>query len=122
MFLICICPLRLNSWQNVSGFAALSYDRGSLLIWNLKTGIDNWALSPFRLTKTYKHSIRALVSFQITTALRGKWVVSGSDDGAVRFFDPKSGQMIHCLLHGDREFSFLLFLSFVSLLILMPDA
>jgi hypothetical protein len=86
------------------GFATFSYDRRSILVCNLKNGIDSYSLSPFRLTKTFKHSGRIYICLQITTALRGTWVMSGSDDGAIRIFDPVSGQMIHCLRHGDREF------------------
>ena len=95
-----------------SGFAALSYDRGSVLVCNLNDGIDKFALSPFRLTKTFKHPVRDRVPLQITTPLKGAWVVIGSDDGVVRFFDPKSGQVIHCLRHSDCECNFFLLCQF----------
>jgi hypothetical protein len=91
------------STEGYSGFATLSHDNESILVCNLKNGIDIYTICPFRLTKTFKHQIRLHISMQVTMALRGAWVVSGSDDGAVRFFDPKSGQLVHCLRHGDRE-------------------
>ena len=73
------------------------------MVCNLKDGIDIYALSPFRLLKSFKHRIRVNVILQVTMVMKGRWIISGSDDGVVRFFDPNSGQLIHCLHHSDRK-------------------
>lgn len=35
--------------------------------------------------------------------MQGSWVITGSDDGLVRIFGQRSGDIILCLRHGDGE-------------------
>lgn len=90
-----------------SGYATISQDQRSLLISNLVNGIDSYTicgvspgLSP-TWVQSFRHPIRSNVPLQITSAMQGNWVISGSDDGSVRVFDQRSGELLKCLHHGD---------------------
>jgi hypothetical protein len=53
--------------------------------------------------QSFRHPIRTNVPLQITSAMQGNWVISGSDDGSVRVFDQRSGELLKCLRHGDGK-------------------
>ena len=90
-----------------SGYATFSEDQQSILVSNLVTGIDSYAVSgvspgvPPVLQQSFRHSISHNVPLQITSALYGSWVISGSDDGSVRIFDQRSGELLKSLRHAD---------------------
>ena len=79
----------------------------TLLISNLVNGIDSYSitgvspgLSP-KLIQSFRHSIRVNVPLQVTSAMQGNWVISGGDDGSVRIFDQRNGELLKCLRHGE---------------------
>lgn len=79
-------------------------DQGSLLICNLVNGVDSYVLSAdssLRHTQSYRQPIRCNVTLQVASALQGTWVIAGSDDGSVRIFDQRSGELIKSLRHTD---------------------
>ena len=103
-----------------SGYATFSQDQRTLLISNLVNGIDSYAiagvspgLSP-ALVQSFRHPIRTNVPLQVTSAMQGNWVISGSDDGSVRIFDQRSGELLKSLHHSDgmRQFVSSLFYTY----------
>jgi hypothetical protein len=79
----------------------------TLLISNLVNGIDSYSitgvspgLSP-KLIQSFRHSVRVNVPLQVTSAMQGNWVISGGDDGSVRIFDQRNGELLKCLRHGE---------------------
>lgn len=54
-----------------------------------------------QLKQSYLHPVRCNVPLIVTSAFQGKWIICGSDDGSVRLFDQRSGEMIKCLQHGN---------------------
>lgn len=57
--------------------------------------------SSLQQTQTYRYPIRINVPLQVASALQGHWVISGSDDGLVRIFDHRTGDLIRTLRHGN---------------------
>ena len=58
------------------------------------------------MVQSFRHPIRTNVPLQVTSAMQGNWVISGSDDGSVRIFDQRSGELLKSLRHSDgmRQF------------------
>jgi len=93
-----------------SGYAACSTDQESFLISNLVNGIDSYVVSSVsssvQQSQTFRHPIRVNVPLQVTSALQGTWVICGSDDGLVRIFDQRTGNLIRNLQHGQGMCTF----------------
>lgn len=93
-----------------SGHAVFSRDQRTLLISNLVNGIDAYILSAvsesLQNQQSFRYAIRCNVPLQVTTAMQGNWVISGSDDGTVRLYDQRSAELIKCLNHADGALIF----------------
>jgi hypothetical protein len=104
VFCFAIVSTHLNPF---SGFATFSQDQRTLLISNLVNGIDSYSISNVSagvsptLLRSFRHPIRCNVPLQVTSGMQGSWVIGGSDDGSVRIFDQRSGELLKCLRHGD---------------------
>lgn len=89
------------------GYTCLSEDRCHLLVSNLHDGVDLYdfavASTGLHLSRSYQHAIRVNVPIQVASVMDGTWVVTGSDEGTVRIFDQRSGELLHCLHHDDCE-------------------
>jgi hypothetical protein len=53
--------------------------------------------------QSFKHSIRSNVPIHVASALQGRWIIGGSDDGSVRVFDQRTADVIKCLRHGESK-------------------
>jgi WD40 repeat protein len=82
-------------------------DQQSILISNLVNGVDRYeisAVSPaMHQQQSFKHSIRSNVPLHVASALQGRWIICGSDDGSVRIFDQRTESIIKSLRHGDSK-------------------
>ena len=105
----------------LSGHAAFSRDQRTLLISNLVNGIDAYMLSAVSSSmqnqQSFRYAIRCNVPLQVTTAMQGSWVISGSDDGTVRLYDQRSAEMIKCLHHADGALNVALVFYFANRLL-----
>jgi WD40 repeat protein len=88
-----------------SGDMALSSDNRSLIVSNLVDGIDIYTMPPRQPVRSYKHAIRVNKILQVSSALGGALTVAGSDDGTVRLFEQRTGQLYDQLSHGNGEAS-----------------
>jgi hypothetical protein len=90
-----------------SGHAEFSCDQRTLLVSNLVYGIDAYEILTDPITlrnqQSYRFAIRNNVPLQVTSAMQGSWVITGSDEGLVRIFGQRSGDIIQCLRHGDSK-------------------
>lgn len=107
MFVVClICSENLHVFFH-SGHAEFACDQRTLLISNLVYGIDAYEILTDPITlrnqQSYWFAIRNNVPLQVTSAMQGSWVITGSDDGLVRIFGQRSGDIIQCLRHGDSK-------------------
>jgi hypothetical protein len=98
-------PTKANVHLICSGYATFSTDQRSILVSNLVNGVDAYvisAVSPvLQHARSFPHPIRCNVPLLITSALQGAWIIGGSDDGTVRIFDQRSGDLVKCLQHAD---------------------
>jgi WD40 repeat protein len=84
------------------------------LISNLVNGVDRYEISAasaaLHQQQSFKHSIRSNVPLHVASALQGRWIICGSDDGSVRIFDQRTEAIIKSLRHSDSKLScFLVF-------------
>lgn len=104
-------PTKVNVHLICSGYATFSTDQRSILVSNLVNGVDAYvisAMSPvLQHARSFPHPIRCNVPLLVTSALQGAWVIGGSDDGTVRIFDQRSGDLVKCLQHADGMYSYI---------------
>lgn len=85
----------------LSGHAILSDDARMIFTTNLVDGIDAYTIPPSQPVRSIRHLIKNNVPLQVNSALQGAWIITGSDEGAVRIYDQRTGQLLDCLPHGD---------------------
>ncbi|KZP09276.1 WD40 repeat-like protein [Athelia psychrophila] len=98
----------IKKWSKIIpsriGSVALSADQKTMLVCNLQSGIDSYSMSwkepVMNRGVTYAISMRKWIIVQVTYALQGQWIISGSDDGNVQIFDVSSGGRVQCLRHA----------------------
>jgi hypothetical protein len=70
-----------------------------IVVSNLHNGIDQYALPTLERLQSYPHPVLRNVPLQVATTREGGWIVSGGDDGYVRVFDCRTGQLMERLEH-----------------------
>jgi hypothetical protein len=94
----------LTSAVHLSGHATLSADERMLIVSNLQDGVDIYSMPPVQLLRSFKHAISVNVPLQVHSALQGALTLAGSDDGTVRLFEQRTGQVSELLPHGNGEY------------------
>lgn len=84
-----------------SGYCIAGGDGRSLIVTNLKDGVDIYSLPPGQPLRAFKHNIARNVPLTVSSALGGSIIVVGSDDGHARVYDPHLGIMVCVLQHGN---------------------
>ena len=93
--------MNLTSATHLSGHATLSADERMLIVSNLQDGVDTYSMPPVQPLRSFKHAISENVPLQVHSALQGALTLSGSDDGTVRLFEQRTGQVSELLPHGN---------------------
>jgi WD40 repeat protein len=82
------------------------------LISNLVNGVDRYEISAasaaLHQQQSFKHSIRSNVPLHVASALQGRWIICGSDDGSVRIFDQRTEAIIKSLRHSNSKLLYFL--------------
>lgn len=86
---------------HLSGHATITPDARTLIVSNLKDGVDTYSIPPRQPLRSFRHPVRCNVPLLVTTALQGDIVISGGDDGDVKIFEQRSGQLSTHLRHGN---------------------
>jgi hypothetical protein len=90
-----ISPLRGN--------AVLCPDSKYLFVTNLVDGIDQYSFPTLEHVQKFSHPIIRNVPLQVAIVQNATFIVSGGDDGMVRLFERRNGQLLTCLQHGDEN-------------------
>jgi WD40 repeat protein len=91
-----------DQWN--SGHAAL--DGHSLVISNLINGLDLYTIPTMERIKTFAYTIVRNFPMQVAIIPQTNWIVCGGDDGFVRIYHLRTGQILHQLDHGEGKDSF----------------
>ncbi|RDB29242.1 Vegetative incompatibility protein HET-E-1 [Hypsizygus marmoreus] len=85
------------------GNAALSVDERTLIVSNLKDGIDTYSLPPRQPLRSFRHSISCNVPLSVCSTLDGALILAGSDDGYPRIYDQRLGTLSQTLPHSQGQ-------------------
>lgn len=94
------CASQLIVYFCYSGRAALSPDNRTLVVSNLVNGVDTYTMPPRQPIRSFNHAICENRCLQVSSALQGALTIAGSDDGCVRLFEQRTGQLRDQLPHG----------------------
>jgi hypothetical protein len=83
---------------------ALSRDQRMLVVSNLVSGVDTYAVPPRQLIRSFNHNISINKTLQVASALQGALIIAGSDDGCVRMFEQRTGLLYGLLSHSGGKF------------------
>ena len=100
---VCLVYYPVSLLTDFSGHCIIGDDGHSLIVSNLRDGIDLYLLPPSQPLRTFKHNIIRNVPLLISSALNGRMTIVGSDDGCARMYDPYMGMMTGVLQHGNGE-------------------
>ena len=100
---VCLVYYPVSLLTDFSGHCIIGDDGHSLIVSNLRDGIDLYSLPPSQPLRTFKHNIIRNVPLLISSALNGRMTIVGSDDGCTRMYDPYMGMMTGVLQHGNGE-------------------
>jgi hypothetical protein len=87
----------------LSGNAVLCPDSKYLFVSNLVDGIDQYSFPSLERVQKFTHSIIHNVPLQVAIVQNASFIVSGGDDGAVRIFERRNGQLLTRLQHGGEK-------------------
>lgn len=82
-----------------SGHSSISTDGRTLLVDNLNSGADAYAVPSMRRLRGYKSKMRIMIPKQAIFSSTDTQVVQGDDDGRVHVFDLVSGKKLQSLRH-----------------------
>lgn len=98
-------------------------DQRLILISNLINGVDRYEISSvspaLQQQQSFKHSVRLNIPLHVASALQGRWIICGSDDGSVRIFDQRTETIIKCLRHGESMYPHLFLLALLTSLLVV---
>lgn len=84
-----------------SGNAVLCPDSKYLFVSNLVNGVDQYTFPTLERVQTFHHNIVDNYPLQVATLQQAAFVVVGGDNGFVRVFECRNGQLFAKLKHGD---------------------
>ncbi|RDB30173.1 hypothetical protein Hypma_012338 [Hypsizygus marmoreus] len=82
------------------GNASLSIDKCTLIVSNLKDGIDTYFLPPCQLLRSFCHPISCNILLSVCSTQDGTLMLAGSDDGSPCLFDLRLGMLTQTLPHS----------------------
>ena len=100
---VCFDFETLSLLIHFSGHCIIGGDGHSLVVSNLRDGIDLYSLPPSQPLRTFKHNITRNVPLVISSAFDGRITIVGSDNGYARMYDPQMGMMTGVLQHGNGK-------------------
>ena len=100
---VCLAYHPASLLTDFSGHCIVGDDGHSLIVSNLRDGIDLYSLPPSQPLLTFKHNIIRNVPLLISLARDGRMTIVGGDDGCARMYDPRMGMMTGVLQHGNGE-------------------
>ena len=84
-----------------SGFAHACAHNEAIFISNLHNGVDQYRMSNLEKVKTFNHGSVSHHPLQVSTVMKGEWLVCGGHDGVVRIFHTRSGVLLEKLPHAN---------------------
>jgi hypothetical protein len=84
-----------------SGNAVLCPDSKYIFVSNLVDGVDQYTFPTLERVRSFSHNIVHNYPLQVSTLQQAAFVVVGGDNGIVRIFERRNGQLLARLKHGN---------------------
>jgi len=100
---VCLAYHPASLLTDFSGHCIVGDDGHSLIVSNLRDGIDLYSLPSSQPLLTFKHNIICNVPLLVSSACDGRMSIVGGDNGCTRMYDPCMGMMTGVLQHRNSE-------------------